>query len=354
MRRMEYGSEYDFQANAEFICPGDSGFVKPDWQLYRSGRDAIKALARVAGRKKALLPALCCESMVLPFTQNGYEVSFYRLDESLGGCEADVLKKLEKGCVFVYMRYYGIPAFSDGFLESLRGRGEELLLVEDRTHDILIPRERGGFEPDATLASLRKWAALPDGGMLKTALGAGGGVGDGRFASMRHAAMEKKSRYLETWDAELKKEFLSELNAAAGILDESGQPVKMGAAEERLLRSMDFEKLAARRMENALLLRRLLLPLEERGLLRFVTESPESSTLYLPLFLENNRAVQAAMAKKDIYCAVLWPTPPGAEGVCPVADYVTGHTLGIPCDQRYDAQDMRFIAGALTEILTEN
>lgn len=348
---MEYGSEYDFLANTEFLSESDMGFVKPDWQLYRSGRDAMKALARIAGRKKVLLPALCCESMILPFEKNGYRVEFYRLREELCADEQDVLEKLEPGCVLLYMRYFGIPAFSDVFLMSLRDRGEGILIVEDRTHDILLPRAEEGFVPDAMLSSLRKWAALPDGGMLTTGLGSCEAVDDRRFANIRLEAMKKKSRYLESWEPELKKEFLSELNAASDILDESGEPVLMGAGEEKLLRSIDFEKLLRRRQENALLLRELLMPLESAGKLKFLSPSPEKSTLYFPIMLEQRREVQLAMAKRDIYCPVIWPMPEEAEGICPVCTYMTEHMLAIPCDQRYSEEDMRFIAAALTEIL---
>ena len=35
---MEYGSEYHWLANEPFLREADTGFVRDDWQLYRSGR----------------------------------------------------------------------------------------------------------------------------------------------------------------------------------------------------------------------------------------------------------------------------------------------------------------------------
>lgn len=353
MKVKEFGSEYDYLSNQPFICPYDTGFVKPDWQLYRSGRDALKAFARLAGRKKVLLPTLCCESMILPFEQKGYAVDFYRMNEDLSCNESDVLKKLEDGAVLLYMSYYGIPAFSGVFLESLREKYSDLLLLEDRTHDILMPRAEA-FTPDAVVASLRKWAALPDGGMLCTAMGQGEKSCDSRYARLRRAAMEGKSRYLADFDPELKKECYAKLSAADIILDENTAPVKMGEGEEKLLRSLDFDKLTACRVKNTLLFKELLKPLTEAGKLRFVTDKPENSTLYFPVYLENNRAVQAALAQKGIYSAVLWPIPEQAAGICPVTEYVVSHILGIPCDQRCDEADVRFMAETLSNILMEN
>jgi len=353
MKVKEFGSEYDFRSNTAFLTSGDCGFVKADWQLYRSGRDAIKAFARLAGKKKALLPALCCESMIIPFEQNGYTVDFYRMNEDLSCNEADVLRKLDGDSVLLYMSYYGIPAFSAEFLLALRERFAAALFLEDRTHDILMPAFEEAFQPDGVIASLRKWAALPDGGMLKTALGTGEAASDSRYAALRLAAMQKKSRYLDDFDAELKKACYDEFNTAAEILDESPVPVKMGVEEEKLLRSIDFEKLTARRVGNSLLFKDLLRPLAESGKLRFVTDKPERSTLYFPIYIENNREVQAELAKQGVYSAVLWPIPSQAEALCPVTEYVESHILGIPCDQRCDENDVRFMVQTLTNILTE-
>lgn len=353
MKVREFGSEYDFRSNEAFLTSAYCGFVKEDWQLYRSGRDAIKAFARLAGRKKVLLPALCCESMIIPFEQNGYAVDFYRMNEDLSCSEADVLNKLEESSVLLYMSYYGIPAFSADFLQRIRESFENVLILEDRTHDILMPASEEAFVPDAVVASLRKWAALPDGGMLKTALGTGEAASDSRYAALRLSAMQKKSRYLNDFDAELKKACYDELNTAAELLDESPVPVKMGAAEQKLLRSIDFEKLTAKRIYNTLLFKELLRPLVDAGKLSFVTENPERSTLYFPVYLDNNRQVQAELAKHGIYSAVLWPIPSQAEALCPMTEYVVGHILGIPCDQRCDENDVRFMVQTLTNILTE-
>lgn len=59
-----------------------------------------------------------------------------------------------------------------------------------------------------------------------------------------------KMRYLETWEPELKKEFLNKLHGAERLLDESGKPCGMSAEYEALLRCIDFTALLARRRAN--------------------------------------------------------------------------------------------------------
>ena len=350
---MEYGSEFDWRSNDALMSGAPQSFVQDDWQLYRSGRDAMKAIARIARGHKVLLPSLCCESMILPFSANGYDVEFYRMNPDLTGDEADVCAKLTDGTVLLYMRYFGIRPFTDEFLLLRRESGRDIILVEDRTHDVIVPRAEGGFTPDAVLASLRKWAALPEGGMLRTDMGSCAAGVDARFGDTRREVMEMKVRYLETWEPELKREFLDKLHSAERLLDESGEPRGMSAGYEALLRRVDFTMLLAKRRANAARLKERLAALDGTRL-RFLSGHPEESTLYFPVYLENRGEVQRAMAQHGVYCPVIWPEPEAAHGVCEVSRYVTEHMLALPCDQRYTPEDMDFIADTLIEALEKN
>ena len=348
---MEYGSEFDLYTNRPFR--GD-WTIPESWQLYRSGRDALKAFARLANRKKILLPALCCDSMILPFQLNGYDVSFYRLREDYSGDEKDVLEKLTDGAVLLYMRYFGIRPFSDAFLDSLRRSGRDILFLEDRTHDILIPRGDEGFHPDAMAASLRKWTALPEGGALETDLGVYPAKTDTAYGDQRLDAMDKKSRYLENGDETLHRDYMDALRRADHLLDESGEPIRMHEKFQKLLCEIDFAAILAARRRNLHRLGQRLAPLISDGTIRLMTKTPENSGLYLPILIENRDAVQRELIQRKLYLpAAIWPEPPEATGVCPVSHYVTEHMLSVLCDQRYTEADMDYQAENLMEILRE-
>ena len=347
---MEYGSEFDLSSNE---AVRGSWPVPESWQLFRSGRDALKAFARLAGRKRALLPALCCSSMILPFQKNGYELVFYCLREDLSADAEDLRAKLRDGDVLLYMRYFGIRPFPDSFLEELRSSYPGVLFLEDRTHDILVPREAGGFEPDAAAASLRKWAALPEGGMLEMKGGAAfsGARTDTRYGDLRLDAMQKKSRYLRCGDEALKTEYSEELRRAEELLDEHGEPVLMAPAYRELLRCIDPGKILAARRKNLQRLLERLSDLFESGELRLMTDAWESG-LYLPVTVRNRDAVQRELIRRRFYCpAAIWPEPPEAAGVCPVSHFVTEHMLSLLCDQRCSETDMDRLAYHLREIM---
>ena len=346
---MEYGSEFDLSSNLPFCGAWE---IPADWQLYRSGRDALKAFARLAGKKRVLMPALCCESMILPFKQNEYEVVFYRLQKDYSAEESDVLAKLEDDTVLLYMRYFGVRPFDDTFLEALRGQRNGVLLLEDRTHDILIPREDEGFTPDAAAASLRKWAALPEGGMLRTGLGECRAKTEPRYGDLRRDAMEKKSRYLESGDEKLRMEYMEKLHQADRLLDENAEPVGMHPRYQELLRGLDPKKILEVRRRNLRRLQTRLAPLIEDGTIRLMTDTPERSGLYLPILVQNRDAVQRALIERRLYCpAAIWPEPREAAGVCPVSHAVTESMLSLLCDQRYTEADMDYLADNLIEIL---
>ena len=343
----EYGSEHHWQSRTAYIT-GSGGLEPEDWSFYRSGRDAMKQVAAMHRGGRVLLPALCCESMILPFEKNGCAVEFYKLKADLAGDEEDVLKKLGPGCILLYMTYFDVRPFSQAFLEKLRALG--VFLLEDRTQDIIV-RRREEFLPDATVASLRKWAAMPEGGLLKTEAALPPAETDGRFARLRLEAMGEKGDYLELGRPEMKADFLKKLHEADELLDESGKAVAMSPENLGYIEELDFERILERRRQNCSVLRRELKEAAAAGKLSFMGSGENTSGLYLGVMLNNRDAVQKYMAERSIYCPVIWPVPDEAKGVCENCEYVAGHMLALPCDQRYGQKDMEHIAAVLKAAL---
>ena len=231
------------------------------------------------------------------------------------------------------------------FLESLRAGGKNLLLAEDRTQDLIVPRPEDGFQPDAMVASLRKWAALPEGGVLQSALTPGPLREDSAFGDRCREAQEEKNRYLEDWEPARKRAFLELFRGAEALLDTGGEPVAMSGRYRQTAEGLDFDAIYRARRINLLHLKQRLEPLAASGRLRF------PGALYLPILLEDRDRVQRAMAEEKIYCPVIWPEPEAAAGVCPVSHAVTKHMLALPVDQRYGEKEMDFFAATLERIL---
>lgn len=352
----EYGSEFDWDSTLPFVT---NTYVEHPLKseaayLFRSGRDALKAVAIGYAEKhtKALLPALCCESMVSPFTMNGYKVSFYKLN---GGCTADVEdieNKLSNDCVFLYMSYFGVKPMSDNALKALKEKFSGAKFVEDRTHNPLHRTGEGSFGADATVISIRKWLSIADGGLLFTKDCFNNSyLSENSFADIRKEAMQIKSEYLKTGDEALKSKFRGMLNEASELLDASKDAFAMTDYSKDLLNRVDFDKVLECRQRNAKILAENLAPLCEKGNLKFISQQPQSSTIYFPVIVTDRDAVQCKLAKKSVFCPVIWPLPEGAEGVCENSQYIADNMLAIPCDQRYSAEDMLTIAKIINEVL---
>ena len=352
----EFGSEFDRDANLPFLTchPSSFFFLGEGERYFRSGRDALKAVARFFGQthRRVLLPALCCESMMLPFLQNGYEVCYYPLQEDLTASESTVAGMLEGTDVLLSMSYFGIPAFSDAALERLRRSAPSALFVEDRTHDLLCQCRKTAFEPDVTVASLRKWLSLEEGGLLWSRHPIlDSFASDTEFCSLRREAMAKKSHYLKNGCEAEKKEFRSLLGKAAARLDADAIPYGMTEQTRREMIRWDYHELFCRRIRNAEHLFAELEPLRHAGLLTPIGD-PSVGALYAPVLVEQRDLLQQHLARRGIYCPVIWPLPEGAEGISAAADHVSSHLLALPCDQRYDETDMSFVAAGVFEELT--
>ena len=347
----ELGSKFDWGSNSAFL--GGSGLRIDGACWYRSGRDALRALVCGSEERpsRVLLPALCCESMILPFRQHGIDIAFYRMTPELKGDMGDLLTKLCDGAMLIYMRYFGIRPFEDDFLAGLRERYKGLRLVEDRTHDIIIPRRGEDLLPDAMLASVRKWAALPEGALLVTGAETPAGESDRRFGDMQRAAMEMKSRFLQGSAEDKPENYLELFRRSEELLDDNTEPRLISDEYMSLIDSMDFEGMLSRRKRNTAALKELLAPLEKRDELKTLSPCPEEGCLYFPVLLDNRDAVQRHMAQRRIYCPVIWPLPEQVRGLCPVTEHTAAHMLAIPCDQRYSEADMELtvhcLAGAL-------
>ncbi len=345
MKIKEFGSEFDWQSNAPYLRAQEKDCFEYDNVLkFRSGRDALKAVARECKDKTqtVLLPALCCESMVSPFLMNGYKVVFYKVNPDYTADQNDLESKMEQGCVLLYMAYFGIQPIEEGVLKLLKERYNAILL-EDRTQNALhkIPQPNVA---DFIVISIRKWIAIPDGGILiskeriqKRA------EKDEFFATVRQSAMKLKSQYLLTGDQRKKDEFREQLNQANHALDKSEMAFDVYGESEKLLAQLDFDKILKDRQKNVIILKHGLMPLAYQGKISFITNQPELSTLYFPIIISDRDRVQGELAKKGIYCPVIWPVPEQAKGVCAVAEKTAEKMLAIPCDQRYGEQDMKFI-----------
>lgn len=337
---VEYGSEFDMQSNAPYLLQRETGLFD-GMGLFRSGRDALRAVALWSGYDRVALPALCCQAMVTPFIQSGLRTVFYSLNNRLEPDMEQLEDILSTPSILLNLNYFGVPFLSHETVLRLRQRYPDSFFLLDDTHTLLVSSQEQAVY-DAVAISVRKWFALPDGGVLWQRRGLGEiPSAQPEYARLRREGMSRKSRYLQSGDPEEKERFRALLRQAVQMIDNDETLAGMEPESGDILRHMDCRSVLRRREANCSVLKSQLTSCKE---VEQLPERPMGSGLYFPILVRNRDAVQKTLAGKGIYCPVIWPLPVECGEVGTVEEQIASSMLALPCDHRYGAEDMIKIA----------
>ncbi len=350
----EYGYEYDASLDA-LLWEKTKGKVTNEtlWGAIclRSGRDALKVIAREYAPTTVLMPALACDSMVLPFDMYGHNVVYYRLTHEYK-VDMSFLEKLvpDKKALFLYMDYFGLPVISDEELTCLRKRHPNLIFIEDRTHNLIWNKKRS-FVPDYTMASLRKWLNVPDGGLLwaEVPLKKTYYSEDTTFSANRLKAQCMRREFFLNGNQTIKTEYRKIFSSVSDIMDKDKEPSRMSAYSYQLAQRANWNMIRKKRIQNA---SKLISILKEANVELIQTETGFSD-LYVPFKLSNRDFMQGKLSPKGIFNTIIWPLSEAQKQVCPVAKATEEMMLAAPCDQRYDVEDMEYIGHEMVRVFNE-
>lgn len=344
----EYGYEYDAVLNQK-IWKVTEGKVT-DQKLngaycLRSGRDALKAIAREYEPCVALLPALACDSMIHPFELYGHEIRYYRLNEDYS-IDLNSLSVGERMHLFLYADYFGRPAIKDEELEKLKKMGN-IIFIEDRTHNLLQERKYS-FKPDYIIASLRKWLPIPDGGLLwgkitKTL------ANETTFSTTRLKAQCMRHEFLSCGDETIKTEYRRIFSTVSELMDED-EPSAMSAYAHSLAKQTDWDWARRTRRQNS---EELISILSTSPYIKFIQDTPGLSDLYVPFTVLNRDEVQRKLSAEGIFNTIIWPLMKEQRDACKIARFTEENMLAAPCDQRYTVEDMKTIGAEIVRVIAD-
>ena len=345
----EFGYEYDAVLNKDLWLQtkGKTTSQKLNGAYcLRSGRDALKAIAREYPSSIILMPALSCDSMFFPFKLYGYEVRFYKLNYDYTIDTSDLKSKLDSGrFLFLYMDYFGHTSITDDELRELRKNYEGLVFIEDRTH-VLDRNRSSGFNPDYIVASYRKWLAVPDGGLLWGRITKSFSR-DTSFYETRLKAQIMRNEFLHTGDNSLKKQYRKIFSTVSSIMDKDA-PSEMSAYSYCLITDTDLEEVYRKRKKNAEVLASCLSPY-----VTLVQPNPGLSSLYVPFLVSNRDIIQKILSSMGIFNTIIWPVGEQQKSICATAKNTAENMLAAPCDQRYTVEDMEYIGQCIIKVIEE-
>ena len=295
-----------------------------------SGRAALSFIIQdiLAANKisNVALPSWCCESMIIPFLNEGIEVSFYPISVLDGKLFSDC-SALSAEAVLV-MDYFGyhfgtiLPAEYDG------------IVIRDLTHSLFRKKESDSF--DYAFGSLRKWAGFWTGGFAissKWNISVPIETADEKYVSIRAKAMGKKIDYLHGKTDS--KDYLSEFSEGEAFLDT--YPIQT-AVQRDINCAEFFDAIAVResRRKNAAILLEGI-----RNLALFPVISDDDCPLFVPILVPDGKrdALRKYLINNEIYCPIHWPVSKYHK-LDKAEQYLYENELSLVCDQRYTEEDM--------------
>lgn len=333
----------NFEIGSEFwdvpVCETENYIIPSNTEWFVSGRSALKAIIKDIKTEitfnSAALPSWCCDSMIIPFLEEGINVEFYPVYLENGKLKKDFTGVFDCDAILI-MDYFGYKRQTNLDFDGI--------VIRDITHSVFCNYD---IIADYTFGSFRKWAGFYTGGFAFKKNGflkSESRQINSDYVELRRKAMQKKNDYINRKNKN--KDFLNDFACAEEMLEEFD--VMSGCAEDVFrAKRLDIDFIKQRRRKNAQVL------LDELSDLAIFPELAEDDCpLFVPLVIPNSRRdeLRQYLITKQIYCPIHWPlTNHHKTDDKSMEIYQKG--ISIVCDQRYDENDMRRICFEIKSFL---
>lgn len=314
---------------------------------YSLCREALFDIAKALGdsNKRVLIPAYTCQTVITPFEEAGWNCLFYSITKNLRIDSIGLLNEVEKNhpSLIIVHPYYGMDLNDEevNTLDTIKERGIDIVL--DLTQ-CLYSSKRYTF-PTFVVASYRKWMPIPDGGYLQnkseslTFLQPDCENED--FTEKATAAMYLRGQYFGNGEQRT-KDISIHLSKTADHIAETGIfPHKMSQVAFNLYSREDIDQNQKRRFENYTYLFDNIRESERVSKVCHDIKEVTTAPLYFTIYVKDRPALQRRLAQDSIYAPVIWPVEDEKVLISDEVKYIYEHLLAIPCDQRYNDEDMQ-------------
>ncbi len=318
-------------------------------KLYlKSGRNAIKAICKILSKmkKSVLIPAYTCETVIQPFIDEGWEVNYYLLNDDLSLNINDLQEKCKRiqPSVLYCHSYFGFDTNSDNVREMELLKEQGIMIIEDITQSLFSKHYLKCA--DFYVTSLRKFLAIPDGGVLisrQSLCFEDIKKIDDDIATTALEAFNLKATYFESLDSFVKARFREKYQILGKLISDNAEICSASEVSLQIFDSCNIEEISSKRRNNyKFLSSRVSCNNKVRIILKDI---PDGATpLYLPVYVNGDRAkLQEYLAKSNVYCPVIWPKPKQINIQDKTLFYMYQQMLCFPIDQRYGTEEMKKI-----------
>jgi hypothetical protein len=360
----EVGSEFELRESS-LVHPTERDLLSAQaWRLppgecrlVQNGRAALLTALRDAccgvKLKEAWLPSYLCASMVQPFRQSGLEVHYYPVDGNLAPVDGSWGRAVGHGSVVLYVNYFGFPisAAARGFAQQQYDRGAVTIL--DMTHSLFNAAPDEIPSSNYTVASLRKWTGLPDGGLVwkrgsHFLMPVNTDSTDGGFGRVRLVAGLMKGLYCDGILSQ-KDGYGALFGMAEDIADDCAMAVPMSRVSRAMWGQLDTTAIVSARGANYAVLASGV----SSGLhsLHLIEEALPAGVCPpgCPVVSPYRDDLRFFLTNHNVYCPIHWQLPDEVKTGFPVSQSISATILTLPCDGRYTTNDMDRVVTLLME-----
>lgn len=345
--KKEVGSIFSLSDGELTKSESSQNDFQKDRLYYSLCREALYDIAKSfeTSNKTVLIPAYTCQTVITPFEEAGWQCEYYSIQKDLRintNSLAEVTNMFKPSIVVVHP-FYGMD-FNDEEVKALtiiKEKGIEIVL--DLTQCLFSTKQY----PFASfiVASYRKWMPIPDGGYLinicdKVNISQPQSENT-EFTDREIAAMYLRGQYFGNAEQRTKAISIRLSKAADHIAESNIVPHKMSQVAYNILQSENLEFNQKQRFANYGFLFHNIHESERISRVCNNIDEVTSAPLYFTIYVKDRSVLQGSLAQDAIYAPVIWPVEDERVLIDDDVKCIYDHLLAIPCDQRYDEEDMQ-------------
>lgn len=354
----EIGSIFPLTAEQIDKNEGKIASFPHDKIFYSLCREALGEIAHncKSKEKTVLIPAYTCQTVIDPFQFQGWDIEFYSIHRDLRIDIDDLRKKVEfcSPSIIVVHPYFGMDLNEqeDSVLSSIHNSGTKIIV--DITQ-CLFSRHEYSYA-DFIVGSYRKWFPIPDGGFLSTN---NEGFEQPKETNMKFSRLQSDAMYLRGKYFHDREQLLKDLSIrmnkeADSIANSTMEPHRMSDLAYNLLQQEDIEFNQYKRISN---FKYLYDNIPDGICIKKVCPNIDvvsTAPLYFTIYAHNRKVLQSILARNSVYAPVIWPVSESKVLINEDIIYIYENLLAIPCDQRYDLEDMLRVVLLINKFNNEN
>lgn len=338
-----------FPLSNEAISMAEQSFcsLSEDRLYYSLCRESMYDIAKSLSytNRCVLIPAYTCQTVITPFVEAGWKCKYYAIHNNLR-VDVDHLFKLVKEnqpSLIVTHPYFGMDLNEEEISAFHALHHSGIRIVLDLTQCIFS--EGNTRFADYVVASYRKWFPISDGGFLMQKVHVPKiqqpQEENIKFTELELSAMYLRGQYFANGEQRTKDISIKLSKTADHVAESNIVPHRISQIAYNMLNKQDITYNIKSRYSNYSY---LFKKVKEGKMIKKVCQNIDDVTtapLYFPIYVKDRLSLQHKLAQDAIYAPVIWPVEDDGVLINDEIQYIYDHLLAIPCDQRYEEQDMQ-------------